>query len=362
MHVLLCPDSFKESMSALEFCKYTSACIKEIHPDWDVTSIPMADGGEGSLDAILPYLKNPHWKTVPCVDAIHRPMEATYLISDDIAYIELAKTSGLASIEKDKRDIMKANTFGTGMVLQDAISENVKEVILFAGGSATVDAGTGIMQALGLTLLDKNNTAIPTSINALPHVRNLKMGKNKLPKGLDFKIICDVSNPLCGPWGAAHTYGPQKGASEKEVKVLDTGMQHLSALLGDLGIDINTEKPGMGAAGGIALATAILNPQLIQGASYFIQKTLLEEHMAKADLIITGEGRYDNQSQMGKITGEIIKRAKDMGKRLVLICGTSNSPLPGANLIRFDQLNLDGEDSFSSPEKYLRLAVRMIEK
>ncbi|HRG21581.1 MAG TPA: glycerate kinase [Saprospiraceae bacterium] len=246
--------------------------------------------------------------------------------------------------------------------MQDAISENVKEVILFAGGSATVDAGTGIMQALGLTLLDKNNTAIPTNINALPHVSSLKMDKNKLPKGLDFKIICDVSNPLYGPMGAAQVYGPQKGASEKEVEVLDAGMQHLSTLFGDLGIDIKTEKPGMGAAGGIALATALLNPQLIQGASYFIQKSLLEEHMAKADLIITGEGRYDDQSQMGKITGEIIKRAKDMGKKLVLICGTSNSPLPGANLIRFDQLDLDGEDSFSSPEKYLRLAVRMIEK
>ncbi|MBK7222644.1 MAG: glycerate kinase [Saprospiraceae bacterium] len=146
-------------------------------------------------------------------------------------------------------------------------------------------------------------------------------------------MICDVNNPLYGPHGAAQIYGPQKGASEKEVKVLDTGMQHLSTLYRDLGIDINTEKPGMGAAGGVALATALLNPQLIQGASYFIQKSFLEEHMAKADLIITGEGRYDDQSQMGKITGEIIKRAKIREKGLVLICGTTNS-IFGAKLIR----------------------------
>lgn len=362
MHVLLCPDSFKESISALDFCKFVTAAIHEIHPGWQVTSIPMADGGEGSLDAILPYLKKPRWKSVCCVDAIHRQMEAAYLISDDVAYIELAKTSGLAQIEKDKRDILRANTFGTGMLLQDAISENIKEVILFAGGSATVDGGTGIIQALGINLFDKNNKAIPKNINALPHVRSFKIDKTKLPKELEIKIVCDVNNPLLGPNGAAQIYGPQKGASKEEVKALDSGMEHLSSLFKDAGIEVNYEKAGMGAAGGIALATAILNPQLIQGASYFIQKTLLEEHMAKADLIITGEGRYDNQSQMGKITGEIIKRAKDMGKKLVLICGTSNSPLPGANLIRFDQLNLDGEDSFSSPEKYLRLAVRMIEK
>ncbi len=358
MHVLLCPDSFKESMSADEFCKYATSYLQENHPDWQITSIPMADGGEGSLDALLPYLNAPRWKKVTTVDAIHRPMEAKYLISDNVAYIELAKSSGLAWIEKEKRDIMKANTYGTGILIQDAISEKVKEVILFAGGSATVDGGTGIMQALGLSFFDKKNQAISKDVNALPMVASVKIDGSIVPKELKFKIICDVNNPLYGPHGAAQIYGPQKGASQKEVQVLDAGMQHLCSLYREMGIEVSPEKPGMGAAGGIALATAILNPQLIQGASYFIQKSQLEHQMTKADLIITGEGKFDDQSKMGKITGEIVKLAKKINKELYLICGTSNIESFGPTLVRLDQLDIDGKDSFRNPESYIRLAIR----
>ncbi len=362
MHVLLCPDSFKESLSAHDFCKYVTSYIKEYHPDWQITSIPMADGGEGSLDALLPYLITPRWKKVTTVDALHRPMEAKYLISDNVAYIELAKSSGLAWIEKDKRDIMKANTYGTGILIQDAISEKVKEVILFAGGSATVDGGTGIMQALGLSFFDKNNQAISKDVNALPLVASVKIDGSIVPKELKFKIICDVNNPLYGPHGAAQIYGPQKGASLEEVNILDSGMAYLSTLLIEKRIKISPENQGMGAAGGIALATVIMNPQLIQGASYFIQKTQLEGQMAKADLIITGEGRLDDQSLMGKITGEVIKLSKKMRKKLVLICGTSNSEIHDTTIIRMDQLYIAGEDSFSKPEKFIRLALQQVEK
>lgn len=361
MRVLLCPDSFKGSMSAVEFCKYAVSWIHEAHPEWEVISVPMADGGEGSLDALLPYLNQPILKTEATENANHQAIETDYFISDGVAYIELAKASGLGLIERHQRNILRANTYGTGLLIKDAISEKVKEIKLFAGGSATLDGGTGIMQALGAEFIDGQGKILPNDINVLPLAADIHLGSFILPHSIEITIVCDVNNPLFGPLGAAYIFGPQKGAGPTEISMLDKGLQRFSQILSAKNNDINPNQPGMGAAGGIALAFSGLNSQLIPGASFFIQNTQLEEKIEGSDLIITGEGRYDQQSMMGKITGEIIKISKRLNRKTAVICGSSTQyDDVNTKVIAFDQFKGHIEDSFSNPAKYLGLALSLL--
>ena len=332
MKVLLCPDKFKGSLSAMQVCKAIAAGLAKSQPQAETVFHPMADGGDGSLEILATHL-NLQPKTITTTDPLGRPINATYFTSTDAAFIELASASGLVLLKNGERNPLITSSFGSGKMMADALANGFQKIYLFLGGSATNDAGMGIAAALGCQFLDKNGELLEPTGGNLPKVKNIqfdKLGGNfKLPPNLlppnarpNITLLCDVTNPLFGPNGAAHVYARQKGATDEQVAHLDDGLRHFSQiLLKETGVEVGA-LPGSGAAGGIAASlVALFGAKLENGFATIAELTGLEKQIQLADCVITGEGKLDSQSLQGKVVDGVAALCRKHGKPLVLFVG-----------------------------------------
>ena len=312
MNILIAADSFKGSCSARQVTETIERAAKNVIPDVNVTKIPVADGGEGTVDALVTAM-NGTKVAVPAHDPLGRPITAEYgLLPDGSAVIETAAASGLTLLKLEERDALHASTFGTGELIRHALEHGVKKIILGLGGSATTDGGAGLAGALGISFLDKNGKEQEPGGVHLSELASISTdGLLKEAAGCEFVVACDVKNHLCGALGAAAVFGPQKGADAEQVKILDAALAHYASVLKDeLHCDA-ADTDGSGAAGGLLCGILPYFPVTIcSGIDLVLDLTDFDEHVKHADLVITGEGRIDFQSALGKVPVGVAERAK----------------------------------------------------
>ena len=326
MKIVIAPDSFKENLTSLEVASEIETGLKRVWPDADYVKVPMADGGEGTVQSLVDATGGQFIKcevTGPLGDKV----QASYGLLGDarIAVIEMAEASGLPLVPKDLRDPLRATTFGTGELIADAINRGVEEIIIGIGGSATNDAGAGLAQALGAQFHTAAGAPItdPLGGGGLAKVAAIDMTQaNPGLNGVRISVACDVTNPLCGETGASHVYGKQKGATPEMIEQLDKNLAHFARIIKrDLLVDI-ADEPGAGAGGGIGGGLmAFANATLKRGVELVIAHTGLETHMEGADLAITGEGRVDFQTAFGKTPSGVASVARKLGVPVVAIGG-----------------------------------------
>ena len=324
MKVVIAIDSFKGSLTSIEAGEAAREGILQVHPDWQTDLIPIADGGEGMLSVMLNATQGTTqtvWAHNPCMELT----PAEYGISADgtTAFIEMAAISGLPLIKEEQRNPMKTTTYGTGELIRDALEKGYTRFIVGIGGSATNDAGTGMLQALGFQFLDAAGNTLGKGGEILGEVVHICTQKvHPLLKNAHFIVACDVRNPFYGPEGAAHIFARQKGADDTMIATLDEGMRSFAQVIyQETGKDIAT-LPGSGAAGGMGGGMmAFLNAELKPGAGLLLDLCHFDERIADADLIITGEGRIDRQSLMGKVPGKILEKGKELGIPVVALAG-----------------------------------------
>jgi len=302
MKILIAIDSFKGSLSSGQLSEAISEGIINVMPDAEILKTPIADGGEGVVDALVEKLNGSLiYKTVK--GPLFQAIEAHYgILPDKTAIIEMALCSGLTLIPETHRNPLNTSTYGVGELILDALDKGSRDFVCGIGGSATNDAGIGMAAALRYTFYDENNQElipVGSSLNLIQRIDNTNVDPRL--SECTFLIACDVDNPLYGPRGAAYTYGPQKGADEKTVQLLDEGLKHFSSIVKrDLHID-KADLSGAGAAGGLGYGfSVLLNGELKPGIEIMLEKLEFEEKLDGVDLVITGEGKIDFQSVMGK--------------------------------------------------------------
>ncbi|UCF43827.1 MAG: glycerate kinase [Planctomycetota bacterium] len=322
MKIIIAMDSFKGTLSANQACEIVAESIAECVPSAEVVIKPMADGGEGTAQAMIKAAAGqwiPQRVMGPLPDM---QVEAgfAWFNSDKTALVEMASASGLELLSKDQMNPLRTTTYGTGQLIKAALEYGAHKILLAVGGSATVDCGLGAAMALGWEFLDSQGNMVPLGGEALE-----KVAKIIEPEKLELvpvEVLCDVDNPLCGEHGAARIYGPQKGATPKMVEQLEKGLWHLSVLAQEqLARDINN-VPGAGAAGGLAAgALAFVNAALVSGIETVMARSNLRAELPSADWIITGEGCFDNQSLYGKVVSGIANLAAKSHTRIAVIAG-----------------------------------------
>ena len=325
MHILIAPDSFKDSLSAYETGKHLASGLSVVFNRASIEILPMADGGEGTLNALIDAT-NGHKIMTEVHDPLMRKIKAPIGIlgNKKTAVIEMATASGIELLGKGEKDPHQTTSYGTGELIKAALEENCHEIILGIGGSATIDGGTGLMAALGLSFTDNHDNEI------LPRGGNLHDIKHINPEGLDerlkntkIRIACDVNNPLTGKNGAAEVFGPQKGAKKEEIPFFDDNLRHLSQLLTEITGFAEEHTPGTGAAGGLpACIKAFTVASMENGFELISELVNLESHIKHSDLIITGEGKLDFQTQYGKTPWGVAQIAAKQDKPLIAIGGT----------------------------------------
>lgn len=313
MKIIIAPDSFKESMTAHEACISIEKGMKKIFPNAEYIKVPMADGGEGTTQSLVDATNGKIYY-VETTDPLGNKIQSKFGIlgSNDIAILEMASTSGLELVPRDKRNPMITTTYGTGELIKKAMDMGVKTILVGIGGSATNDGGAGMLQALGGKLLDKNNKQIGFGGGELSKITKIDLSEiDSRIKDVNFIVACDVQNPLTGENGASNIFGRQKGASEEMVKILDENLRHYAKIIKEnLNIDIEN-VPGSGAAGGLGAGLmAFLSANLKKGIDIVIEYTDLDRKMKNADLVITGEGSIDAQTRFGKTPYGVITVAK----------------------------------------------------
>lgn len=323
MHIVLAPDSFKECLSAQGVCDSLTRGIRRAVPDAIVTAAPMADGGDGTLDAFL-TLGNPEERTVAVTDPLGRSIRARYAWEPAAreAFIETATACGLELLSVDERNPLRTTTFGAGQIFAQTVADGAQSVFLTIGGSATNDGGTGFARAMGYRFLDAAGKDLPEGGGALQQLAKIVSPAEQPWKGCHIVIACDVDNPLLGANGAAAIFGPQKGASPEDVAQLDAGLANFADCLArDLGWD-GRDTPGAGAAGGLGSGLmAFFGGRLLPGVEVMIDAIQLDDKIADADLVITGEGRTDGQTLRGKVCAGVAKRAAAHDVPCVILSG-----------------------------------------
>lgn len=320
---ILVPDSFKGTLSAIEVCNIMKSSIKNLYKDANIISVPVADGGEGTVDAFL-YALGGEKKSIWVSDAFNeQKILAHYaMLKDDIAVIEMAACAGLPLV-KNRLEPDKTTTFGVGELIIDAVNNGAKKIILGLGGSATNDGGCGMAAALGVKFKDEQyQEFIPTG-GTLSQIYKIDMN-NIYPKIKDIEFIsmCDVDNPLCGKLGASAVFAPQKGADEDMVKLLDEGLAHLAKIIKrDLHIEVKDIK-GAGAAGGLGAGSiAFLQSKLTKGIDVVLDTINFDELVSKADIVFTGEGKFDSQSLHGKVVMGVANRSQKYKTPVIVVTG-----------------------------------------
>lgn len=321
---VLAPDSFKESMTAKEVCMAMESGIKKALPDALCIQVPMADGGEGTVQSLVDATEGKiYQKTV--TGPLGTPITAHFGILGDgeTGVIEMASASGIHLVTKETKNPLITTTFGTGELIKACLDKGVKKIIIGIGGSATNDGGAGMAQALGVTFLDESNQSLPFGGGALGTLAKVQLD-NVDPRLKDTQIFVasDVTNPLCGETGASNVFGPQKGATPEMVQTLDHNLAHYASILKEqLDKDIK-DFPGAGAAGGLGAGLlAFTKAQLKSGIDLVIEYTGLDQKVKEADFVLTGEGGIDFQTQFGKTPYGVAQAAKKHGKTVIAVAG-----------------------------------------
>lgn len=325
MKVVVAPNAFKGSLSAPSAAAAMALGVRMVHPDAEVVEIPVADGGDGTVEALVSARKGTY-RSVDVEGPLGDPVRAVYGLIDGgrTAVVELAISSGLALLAPDQRDPRRASTYGFGQLLDAARAEGVGAVVAGIGGSATNDGGAGMAQALGYRLLDSLGRDLPRGGAALALLERIDgSGLDPAWRSIGITVACDVTNPLTGPQGATYVYGPQKGAGEQEMKELDAALTRLALVIErDLGKRVS-DVPGAGAAGGTGAGLlAFLGARLVSGAPLVVTAAGLDDALRGADLAITGEGRVDSQTAFGKAPGEVARRAHAAGVPVLMVAGS----------------------------------------
>lgn len=320
---ILVPDSFKGTLSAIEVCNIMKSSIKNLYKDANIISVPVADGGEGTVDAFL-YALGGEKKSIWVSDAFNeQKILAHYaMLKDNIAVIEMAACAGLPLV-KNRLEPDKTTTFGVGELIIDAINSGAKKIILGLGGSATNDGGCGMAAALGVKFKDEQDQEFIPTGGTLSQIYKIDMNNiySKI-KDIEFISMCDVDNPLCGRLGASAVFAPQKGADEDMVKSLDEGLAHLAKIIKrDLHIEVKDIK-GAGAAGGLGAGSiAFLQSKLTKGIDVILDTINFDELVSKADIVFTGEGKFDSQSLHGKVVMGVANCSQKYKTPVIVVTG-----------------------------------------
>ena len=335
LKILIASDSFKGSLSSGEVASAVRTVLLEVLPECVVYSLDISDGGEGLVQALAPAL-GADTVSAQVHDPLGRIIEAQYAVKGGSAIIEMASASGLTLVAEDERDIMKASSRGLGELILDALERGCRDFIIGIGGSATNDAGTGMLSALGWRFLDSSAQTLPDGGGSLERI--VQIDESTVDPRLceaRFKVACDVDNPFYGPEGAAAVFGPQKGASPMQVQALDRGMRNFAQLVLESGGTVAVREgagvdlqavPGSGAAGGVGGAmSAFLAAPLLPGAHLVLDALGFDSLASDCDLVITGEGRLDLQSLHGKACHAVLQRSLALGVPVVAICGMAQN-------------------------------------
>lgn len=324
MKIVISPDKFKNSLTGLEFFESVETGLKMILPHVKIIKLPLADGGDGTIEVVNYYLKGDVVK-VAVNNPFFESVEAIYLYAEDskTAFIEMAEASGLKLLKSEQFDCKNATTLGTGELILNAIVKGAKKIILGIGGSATNDCGIGMATALGYRFLDKNNSEVKPIGANLAKISTIDF-THVYPKlkEVQFEIACDVVNPLYGENGAAFVYAKQKGASQRDIEILDKGLKVFSNVI-DKAFQIDSQLvKGAGAAGGMGVASKVfLNGDLKPGIQLMKELANFDEQISGADWIISGEGKLDNQTLSGKTIHGVIDSAKVKNIKVAAFCG-----------------------------------------
>jgi glycerate kinase len=325
MKFVLAPDKYKGSLTGLEICEALENGLRKVFPDCEILKMPMADGGDGTIEVVRYYLKANTVK-VTVSDPLFRSVIASYLYATDtkIAYIEMAEASGLRLLNDHEKNCKATTSLGTGQLIDHAIKNGAKGIILGIGGSATNDAGMGMATALGYRFLDKEGKyLLPIGSNLIKVSRIDATRVSPDLKKIGLKVACDVTNPFYGPKGAAHVYARQKGASEEDVALLDEGLRSFAQILKEQ-FHMNVQEiSGAGAAGGLGAATMVfLKGHLSSGIELIKELAQFDANIKDADWILTGEGRLDDQTLSGKAIQGVLTSAKKQRIPVAAFCGS----------------------------------------
>ena len=359
--VLIIPDSFKDSISSVEFCAIAKDAILKISPQTHIQTIPMADGGEGSID-VFRHINGYDYQTVRVKNPLGKNITTEYCIqkNTDTAMIEMAKASGLQMISKNQRNPMKTSSFGTGQLILDAINSGAKKIILFIGGSATNDIGVGMLDALGFKFYNYEDEIFSGQVNNIPKIVRIERPRIvKRLQEISFVVACDVSTRLLGPNGATYTYGKQKGANEEQIKKLENYLRHFSQVAKKTGPTDYSNSKGSGAAGGVGFSSMTFLNAKYQSGFELISELLDLENLITVnsyDLIITGEGRIDGQTRKGKILMHLGNMGKETSIPVIAFGGTVDDNLKEPRLKGITELV-----QISSPNESIEEAIRKTE-
>lgn len=324
MKIVIAPDSFKGSISARDLCASIRNGVLNVNPDAEVIELPLADGGEGTLENMV-YSTDGKVCELEVRDPLERPIRASYGVLGDgrTVIIEMAQASGLPLLKEHERNPLIATSFGTGELIRHALDSGYRRFIIGLGGSATNDGGTGMLTALGAKFLNQNGALLPSGGAALEELASIDVsGMDPRLKESSFTIASDVTNPLCGPDGASAIFGPQKGATPDMVQRLDMALNRFGEIILNVkGVDMR-QVPGSGAAGGMGAALmAFLQAECKPGIEIVTEAIDFEKHIQNADLIITGEGKLDHQTLSGKVIAGVCRKAKPYGIPTIALCG-----------------------------------------
>ncbi|WP_422079735.1 glycerate kinase [Ulvibacterium sp.] len=338
MNILIIPDKFKGSLTAKEVIVAISNGIEEKVPNANVFSVLASDGGDGFLNAVSENL-DCELITMNTVDPLGRTIKAEYLLNrpDGVAYIELAKSSGLELLEANERNAMTTSTYGTGLQIKDAVAKGATSIYIGLGGSATNDGGIGIARALGYKFLDGLGNDLEPNGGNLSKIKTIKGGEAvQNLQAVSLYAVNDVDNPLFGKTGAAHIYARQKGSNDSQIDTLDEGLRNLDTVVrNNLGKKV-AQNPGAGAAGGTAYGLqAFLNAEFVSGIDFILNLAQVGQLLQKEkiDYIITGEGKFDDQTLHGKLIKGVVDLGKSNRVPVVVVCGQSEVAMEKLNLM-----------------------------
>lgn len=326
--IVIAPDSFKGTLSSLEVCNLVKKSLLEERDDLEIIELPIADGGEGMTESFMCAFPDSEKIELKAKSPLGRDIDVYYaIISGDTAVIEMAMASGI-TIEKEN-DAMRASTYGTGQIIKDALDKGIRKFVLGIGGSATTDGGIGCTGALGGKFLNKDGDEVSLCGEGLSHIAAIDLsGLDERLKESDITVLCDVKNPLYGKNGAAYIFGPQKGADEKQVEILDSGLKNLAEISAVYLKKDMSQLEGTGAAGGLGFAlVAFLGGKLKGGIDHILDMLSFDEKVKDADLVITGEGKMDSQSLMGKLPFGVAKRCQHTKVAAIVGLNTADEKL-----------------------------------
>lgn len=326
MKVLVAIDSFKGSLSSWQAGQAVRDGVLKAIPEAKIHISPLADGGEGTVEALTQAMSG-QIKKIEVTGPLSKKVWAEYGISSETAIIEMAAAAGITLISDKERNPLLTTTFGVGEIIKDAIAKGCRRFIVGIGGSATNDAGLGMLQALGCKFLDKDGCQVPFGAQALELIEYID-DSQMIPELKDccFRIACDVTNPLCGEKGCSAVYGPQKGATPQMVERMDKAIRRYATLVKSIRPSADPDMPGTGAAGGLGFAfLSFTNASLEPGTQIVLQETTLEQHIKQADVVVTGEGKLDSQTVMGKAPIGVARLAKAHSKRVIAFSGCVSS-------------------------------------